>query len=943
MSACKHWHTCAVSRPPRPGHRHPPWFLSMHVRSPARSCRAYNPSVDRWLSIPLDFTARPVRLILCKFGSGPLARLALCNPFTRQFDELPDSVCSRRNPAFAIVMGVDEKLEVYVAGGIPEPNSPRMGQVLIEPTMEMYSQRAGGWRVIGSIPGHFATLLTVWTFGEGVHVGGTVYWVTSARAYTIVAYEIGPRAWREVKVPEAERLLYLVTTRNEAVYEITEAEKVEICKGDIKEISKAILLYHSFLSDDELPRAGERLLERCGHHPLTVAVMGKALRKETREEKWEKAISNLSTYASCAPGPVSYVNEKESENTLTIFGSFEFSLEAMDEHPRKFFISLASLSWAEPVPEPCLEALWSALGQESIFPLVACKLVEGSLLMKIDSGFMYQVHDMVSLYLDSKVNEAMQILLVDSVTNGAASVAPWLSIFGKESVKRVSDEKIESFLNAVQETEAVAVLESSIQALMASNSISEFEMSRKSFSTTLGPRIADFISEGSPSLIASSTKAITHLFSNDDYLVYFPSLETMVEKLLCILNSFNDPQILTNASTVVSKLAELSNQDTSDRVLQAVPFDRLSELLAPDTEEWHEGVFATLMSLTKVGKDRAVERIVASGLDERLVELLETGSDVAQHNVIIVLKTLYEAGGLLRPGMLKLLPWHARHNLERFVPVDRNALTSPKLKPFNEILHALIDGGDDKRVLEAMQDLLPMIERVRDPRMRDMILQSPLIERLAGLLRSDNAERTRVESAFVLMKLACMGGERCVREMIERDVVPRLVSMMMMMQTETTELQDAAYAALHQMVFGDGGRLVSDEVAVTRNAWVVERLARALESKSTKAREVAAQFVVDLVEAGSKACVDRVLASRAVEGLARLERGAAEGAVVGVIKGLEKCKSLSKAERRVMKQAVVRRVRAAVRGQRNEGCVLGAVENCLAEGSREGSSGKHRK
>ncbi|KAK1259367.1 F-box protein [Acorus gramineus] len=216
MSTCKHWHTCAISRPPRPGRRHPPWFLSMHVRSPARSCRAYNPAVDRWLSIPLDFAARPVRfigsvgdgLILCKFGPGPLSRLGLCNPFTRQFDELPDLVCSRRNPAFAVVMGADEKLEVYVAGGTPEPNSPRMGQVLIEPTVEMYSQRAGGWRVIGSIPGHFATLLTVWTFGEGVHVGGTVYWVTSARAYTVVAYEIGPRAWREVKVPETERLLW---------------------------------------------------------------------------------------------------------------------------------------------------------------------------------------------------------------------------------------------------------------------------------------------------------------------------------------------------------------------------------------------------------------------------------------------------------------------------------------------------------------------------------------------------------------------------------------------------------------------------------------------------------------------------------------------------------------------------------------------------------------
>lgn len=46
---------------------------------------------------------------------------------------------------------------------------------------------------------------------------------------------------------------YLVTTRNEAVYEIMEAEKVELSKDDIREISKAILLYHTLLREEELP------------------------------------------------------------------------------------------------------------------------------------------------------------------------------------------------------------------------------------------------------------------------------------------------------------------------------------------------------------------------------------------------------------------------------------------------------------------------------------------------------------------------------------------------------------------------------------------------------------------------------------------------------------------------------------------------------------------
>lgn len=46
---------------------------------------------------------------------------------------------------------------------------------------------------------------------------------------------------------------YLVTTRNESVYEITEAEKVELGKDDIREISKSVLLYHCLLGHDELP------------------------------------------------------------------------------------------------------------------------------------------------------------------------------------------------------------------------------------------------------------------------------------------------------------------------------------------------------------------------------------------------------------------------------------------------------------------------------------------------------------------------------------------------------------------------------------------------------------------------------------------------------------------------------------------------------------------
>lgn len=194
--------------------------------------------------------------------------------------------------------------------------------------------------------------------------------------------------------------------------------------------------------------------------------MGKALRRETRAEKWEKAICNLSTYATCAPGPVAYVNEKEAENTITIFGSFEFSLEAMPEDSQRFFIILAAISWVEPVPEACLEALWSVLGQESVFPLVVCKLVEGSLLIKLDSHLLYHVHDMVALYLDNKTNDAIQSLLIESSPDGAASIAPWLFIFGKETVQKASEEKMKALLSVLHERQVVITLETAVHALM---------------------------------------------------------------------------------------------------------------------------------------------------------------------------------------------------------------------------------------------------------------------------------------------------------------------------------------------------------------------------------------------------------------------------------------------------------------------------------------------
>lgn len=67
----------------------------------------------------------------------------------------------------------------------------------------------------------------------------------------------------------------------------------------------------------------------------------------------------------------------------------------------------------------------------------------------------------------------------------------------------------------------------------------------------------------------------------------------------------------------------------------------------------------------------------------------------------------------LRPGTLHLLPWHARLRLEKFVLSDQTSLPSPKPQTFEDLIQNLFS-SESKLILEAMQDLIPIIEKVED-------------------------------------------------------------------------------------------------------------------------------------------------------------------------------------------------------------------------------------
>ncbi|XWS16434.1 hypothetical protein CRYUN_Cryun34aG0087000 [Craigia yunnanensis] len=164
----------------------------------------------------------------------------------------------------------------------------------------------------------------------------------------------------------------------------------------------------------------------------------------------------------------------------------------------------------------------------------------------------------------------------------------------------------------------------------------------------------------------------------------------------------------------------------------------------------------------------------------------------------------------LRPANLDLLPWQVRLHLERLVMPDRNIHLLPKPRTFEDLIHKVLD-DDNKEVLEVMQNLIPICEKAGDPSFREMIVQSPHIRWLSELLQSGHTDlySMRSESAFLLMKLAYSGGEPCIKKFLEYDVIPELVKMM---QCHIAELQDSAYTALHQMLFGNGGVLVLNKI-----------------------------------------------------------------------------------------------------------------------------------
>lgn len=158
-------------------------------------------------------------LLLLRVTNSTTLQLLICNPFTSQFSFLPMLKVPRTNPALGVVvMNHDVQFpsfRIYLAGGMSEP--AQGGGATYEPTTEMYDSRHDTWQIMGAMPMEFAVRLTVWTPIESVCIGNVLYWVTSARVYSVISFDIFTNTWRELSVPMAERLEFATLVKRNGV------------------------------------------------------------------------------------------------------------------------------------------------------------------------------------------------------------------------------------------------------------------------------------------------------------------------------------------------------------------------------------------------------------------------------------------------------------------------------------------------------------------------------------------------------------------------------------------------------------------------------------------------------------------------------------------------------------------------------------------------------
>ncbi|CAM6033048.1 unnamed protein product [Sphagnum compactum] len=165
---------------------------------------AYNPLQNKWHNFPLSFLPPCIRFPLTSVGELLFVRgglnnagvLAVCNPMTQAWRELPSMIHTRLNSLVGVCCEdtYASSYKIVVAGGMSECGGD------YECTTEVYDSLTDSWQVTGKTGRELTVHLTWWT-SNTIFCNGVLYCLTSGRPYSIIGYNMNTAVWTEVPAP----------------------------------------------------------------------------------------------------------------------------------------------------------------------------------------------------------------------------------------------------------------------------------------------------------------------------------------------------------------------------------------------------------------------------------------------------------------------------------------------------------------------------------------------------------------------------------------------------------------------------------------------------------------------------------------------------------------------------------------------------------------------
>ncbi|EFJ19293.1 hypothetical protein SELMODRAFT_444345 [Selaginella moellendorffii] len=388
-----------------------------------------------------------------------------------------------------------------------------------------------------------------------------------------------------------------------------------------------------------------KLLRHCSHHPLAVAILGEALRGSWRRAEWNAVANHLEV---CSGNHLNWL--------AGVMSTIELSTVGLKHDTHDLFTSLAAISWDEPVPVECLQALWSALGKESPFLLHARELVRRCLLNRTPDFLFYDVHDLVVMFLERKRSSAVDALLNLAKPHTRAVAAPWLLHFGSKESKQAAAGALRGILVLDSDDLHASSLASIVDVVKACSSKEEI---RRELNAIVGAEIVNLLFRASsPSAYASIAKYIAACFVEADYEEFGRGLVAsgLVHKLRTLLSSSGAPGInilvKKDAADVLAKLASAGAGSSSGRdryvcesLIRENVMGELVLLLDARSGWLHDGVLNAVVKVAGIGDAAMAQLLETDMLDEKLPELLRNRKAVVKSRALAALVALMKIGG----------------------------------------------------------------------------------------------------------------------------------------------------------------------------------------------------------------------------------------------------------------------------------------------------------